>query len=272
MEGVSTADVTAYEAVERAAAADFWAAAPPETRSAYGVTHRPIGDGVLLMAPGLDGSMVFNRLLGYGLAGNASEGDVDEAIASLEGAGLKTWVLQVAPTATALAAIAAARGLAPHPRPWVKFARPPEAAEAATDLDISPAGAGDAAGFGAVFCAAYGAPPGLAPWVAALVGRPGWRCFVARDGVRAVGIGALFLGAGLGWLGFAGTLPSYRGRGVQGALMAARIAVGIAEGCRGFVIETGAPLPGEASPSFRNIVRGGFREVYRRPNLWRPPA
>jgi hypothetical protein len=54
--------------------------------------------------------------------------------------------------------------------------------------------------------------------------------------------------------------------------MAARIASGIAEGCRGFVIETGAPLPGEASPSFRNIARGGFREVYRRPNLQRPPA
>ena len=50
----------------------------------------------------------------------------------------------------------------------------------------------------------------------------------------------------------------------------------IAEGCRGVRrgcgIETGAPLPGEASPSFRNIVRGGFREVYRRPNLRRPPA
>jgi hypothetical protein len=198
MEGISAADVTAFEVAERDATADFWAAAPRKTRSAYGVSQRPIGEGVLLMAPGLDGSMVFNRLLGYGLAGTAREDDVDAAIGALEGAGLKTWVLQVAPTATALAGIAEARGLVPHPRPWVKFARPPEPAKAATDLAVRPAAAGDSAAFGEVFCTSYGTPPGLAPWVGALVGRPGWRCFIAWDGARAVGIGAAFLGGGIG--------------------------------------------------------------------------
>ena len=53
-------------------------------------------------------------------------------------------------------------------------------------------------------------------------------------------------------------------------MLAARIAAGLAEGCRGFVTETGRPLPGEDAPSFRNIERAGFRPVYERPSLWRP--
>jgi hypothetical protein len=113
-------------------------------------------------------------------------------------------------------------------------------------------------------------PDGIAPWAAALVGRPRWRCFLAGDGGEPVGTGALFVEDGLGWLGFGGTLPSHRGRGGQTAMLAARIAAGIAAGCRGFSTETGVPLPGEPGPSFRNIGKAGFREAYRRPNFVRP--
>ena len=87
-----------------------------------------------------------------------------------------------------------------------------------------------------------------------------------------VGSGALFLGRGLGWLGFGGIRPGHRGRGGQAALFAARIAAGRDAGCRGFVTETGAPLPGEPAPSFDNILRAGFSVAYHRPNLRRPPT
>jgi hypothetical protein len=262
-------EVTRLEAIERDAAADFWAAAPEAVRRAFGVAARRIGDGVLLTAPGLDGSMVFNRLTGYGVTGPARAEDLDDAVAAFDTDGVRTWVIQVAPTATELAALAAARGLAPLPRPWVKFLR---GAEPPTPggLPVRPAEAGDAEAFGAIFCASYGAPDAIAPWAAALVGRRNWRCFLACDGADPVGIGALFLGDGLGWLGFGGTLPSHRGRGGQTAMFAARIAAGLGEGCRGFVTETGLPLEGEVGSSFRNIGRAGFLEVYRRPNLARP--
>ena len=105
----------------------------------------------------------------------------------------------------------------------------------------------------------------------ALVGRPRWRCFLGWDGAAPVAAGAIFLGDGLGWIGFGGTLASHRGRGAQQALFAARIGAGLAEGCRGFVTETGVPLEGEPAPSYRNILRAGFREIYARPNLRRPP-
>ena len=196
-------------------------------RSAYGVTQRPIGSGVLLAAPGLDGSLVFNRLLGYGVDGSARSDEVDAAIAAFEAAGTRVWTVQVAPVATALAGLVRSRGLEAHPRDWIRFARapaPPE--EASPELSVRAAGRGDAEAFGAVFCGSFGVPAGVAPWVGALVGRSRWRCFLAWDGAEPVGIGAIYLGDGLGWLGFGGTLPSHRGRGGQTAMFAARFAAG----------------------------------------------
>ncbi len=95
------------EAVERDAFADFWAAAPADLRARYGIAHRPVGDGVLLRASGIGGSMVFNRLLGYGITGAAQAETLDSVIAEFGRAGIESWVIQVAPAAPGLAALAA---------------------------------------------------------------------------------------------------------------------------------------------------------------------
>jgi GNAT superfamily N-acetyltransferase len=259
-------EVADLEAVERDACADVWAAVPGPVRDAYGVGHRRVGEGVLLAVPGLD-SILFNRLLGYGLSGPRAA-ELDAAVAELRGSGVRNWCVQVPPTAARLAAMAAARGLVPHPRAWVKFVHGAEPAPAPrTAMAVREASVAEAASFGAVACAGFGLPPALAPWLAALVGRPGWRVFIAWDGPEPVGTGALWIGDRLGWLGFATTRADHRGRGVQGALIAARIEAGRQAGLAGFTTETGVPLPGEGAPSFRNIERSGFRQAYRRENL-----
>ncbi len=81
-----------HEALERDAYADFWAAAPAGVRAACGLAHRRIGDGVLLTGSGLDGSLLFNRLAGYGIAGARAE-DLDDAIRTLTGSGVRTWTM-----------------------------------------------------------------------------------------------------------------------------------------------------------------------------------
>jgi hypothetical protein len=193
MKNGDAAEVALLEALERDASADFWAAAPDEARRAYGIAHRAIGDGVLLTAERLDGSIMFNRLLGYGATGAVRAEGLDDAIAAFDRAGVKTWAIQVAPTARGLAELGAARGLEPHPRPWVKFARGPEPMAASGGLAVRPTGAADVDAFGAVFCASYEMPAGIGPWVAALVGRPRWHCFLSWDGQQPVGVGALFV-------------------------------------------------------------------------------
>ena len=121
--------------------------------------------------------------------------------------GGRAWAIQVAPDAAELAALAAARGLVPHPRAWVKFARaaepPPTPLRPSRCARRRPAMPRPSAASSA---AAFGLPDAIAPWAAALVGRPRWRCFLGWDGAEPVAVGALYLGDGLGWIGFGGTL------------------------------------------------------------------
>ena len=92
--------------------------------------------------------------------------------------------------------------------PWQKFARGLEPVEARTDLDVrDTAPPGD---FGAAFAEGYGLPVAAADFAAAVVGRPGWHCFIAYDERRPVATGALFESGDAGWLGAAATVPTHR--------------------------------------------------------------
>jgi GNAT superfamily N-acetyltransferase len=152
--------------------------------------------------------------------------------------------------------------------PWQKFARGLEPVEARTDLAVRDAETpGD---FGAAFAEGYGLPAAAADFAVAVVGRPGWHCFVAFDEGRPVATGALFESGDAGWLGAAATVPSHRGRGAQSAILAARVERARERGLRVLVTETGVPRDGRPGASYRNLVRSGFEPTYVRPNYASP--
>jgi len=94
---------------------------------------------------------------------------------------------------------------------------------------------------------------------------PGFRRYLARrDGVPAGGA-SMHLGDGVAQLCGAATLPEHRRRGVQTALLAARLEVAGREGCDVAVVTT---LPG--SKSQENAQRHGFELLYTRAVLVRP--
>ena len=111
----------------------------------------------------------------------------------------------------------------------------------------------------------------LAPFGEATLGRPDWHHFLAFDGDRAVGAGALYVMGHVGWLGFGATLESHRGRGSQSAIFARRIRAAAELGVKLLVTETGEELPDRPNPSYRNMLRAGFRLAYPRQN-WLEPA
>jgi GNAT superfamily N-acetyltransferase len=83
--------------------------------------------------------------------------------------------------------------------------------------------------------------------------------FIAEvDGVPAGG-GMLSIHQEVASLGGAGTLPEFRNRGVQKALLVARLALAAESGC---VLAMVATMPGSGSQ--RNVERQGFRVVYTR--------
>ena len=266
---IEPAQIAQIEAIERDAWLDIYAAAPPPLRSALGIMQRRVDDGALLICRAID-HLQFNRLGYLGITAPARAEAVDAALADFDAAGVKNWIIHVTPGADALNAVCAARGLTPHPRTWAKFMRDNRAAPTvATSLTVREVDAAGGRAFGATAAQGFGMPPAVGDWLAALAGRPRWRCFVGFDGDTPAAAGALFIDGGCAWLGIGATVGSHRKQGAQSAILAARINAAVASGCTLLTTETGIPQPGEPAPSYANIQRAGFAVAYPRPNLGR---
>jgi GNAT superfamily N-acetyltransferase len=241
------------ESVEHAAYADAYRASPELCELAE------IGAAVCLKLPRLEGR-IFNRVLGL-----SSVDHLDE-IAAFYGE-TPWWVSDSHELGEELEARGFTRDYG-----WMKFSRGVSPRRATSELSVVAAERAHADDFAAVIVGGYALPDWSSPFAANVVGRPGWSCYVAYDGDRPAGAGALFVDGVVGWLGFGATLPEYRGRGAQSATLAARIEDARRQGCRTVVTETGELAEDRPSSSYRNIVRAGFREAGVRQNYRAPSA
>jgi len=92
----------------------------------------------------------------------------------------------------------------------------------------------------------------------------GTRCLIASVDGEPAGAGVMSIHDGIAFLFGTSTRPSYRGRGVQTALLGYRLAQAVAAGCELALVAT---LPGSASA--RNVERAGFRVAYTRASFVR---
>jgi GNAT superfamily N-acetyltransferase len=206
---------------------------------------------------------MFNRLLGLGLGTPATDPQLDQALAFLEGVDAYATLAPEAKPAD-LGERLAARGLRLD-RGWTKFTRSTaEPPPAETTLRVARDDQGEA--FAQAAARGFEVPDLFLDWLAQLPDREGWQCFVAFDGDAPAAAGALYVTGTVGWVGIGATVPAQRGKGGQGALLAARIRAAAEAGCELVVTETGAPVDGLPNGSYRNIVRAGFEPVYVRPN------
>jgi ribosomal protein S18 acetylase RimI-like enzyme len=93
----------------------------------------------------------------------------------------------------------------------------------------------------------------------------GWHLYLARVDGEPAGAALLVVDGGLAYLANASTLPEFRRRGVQTALIAARIADASAAGCE--EVCSGATF---GSTSQRNLQRAGLAVAYTKA-VWRFP-
>ena len=98
--------------------------------------------------------------------------------------------------------------------------------------------------------------------MAQVVRLPSWTVFMAFCDGEPAGVGALFRLGDCGWCNFGATSPRFRGRGIQQALLRARIDWGLQQGVRGFSTCTGVAVPGDPQHSWNNILRVGFRPTH----------
>jgi GNAT superfamily N-acetyltransferase len=220
------------------------------------------GRALALVCPTIDG-LLLNRALGVGL------GELDAVLAEYRNAGIERFLVHG--LSTYPPEELERRGLARYHRSWIKVARSGALGPAETPpcpFEIATARPDDARAAGRLFGNAFDAEA-AAPLFARAFARERWHAYVARDGGRVVAAGLLFVADGVGYLAAAATDPDHRRRGAQSALLAARIRRAVELGCRVIFSETGERVTGERNSSYDNMLRQGFRPIYRRAN-WTP--
>ena len=93
----------------------------------------------------------------------------------------------------------------------------------------------------------------------------GIECYLAKIDGQPAGGGTLAIRDGVAGLFGASTLPAFRNRGVQAALLQARLKRAVEAGC-----DIAACLAQPGSSSQRNIVRRGFQVLYTRVKFEKP--
>ncbi|MDQ3938806.1 MAG: GNAT family N-acetyltransferase [Chloroflexota bacterium] len=148
------------------------------------------------------------------------------------------------------------------------FAAEPSAvgqASTPTGVRIRRLGAGETERWDEVFAATGSGgvdAAGSSPWpavAAGLVEHPHAHLLLAEIDGQPVGAGMLYVSRRTGWLRAGAVVPAARGRGIQRALIAARVRLALEQRCE--LVGSTAEL---GSVSARNLGRMGFRQIGRR--------
>jgi GNAT superfamily N-acetyltransferase len=257
------------ERIERAAFRSLWKHAPRDVAQEHGLVTEEVAGATCVVFRDAPTTML-NRAFGVGVARAATAEDV-EAITSFFAGRTPRFAIGIAPIAQpeSLTELLSQHGFA-SAYAWMKFERATDdVPDAATELTIDEVRAERGRDFGVVVAEAFGLPASFARWWTAIANAPGWHCFVGYDGTEPAAAGALYVDGGAAWLGAAGTRPQFRGRGGQGAILAARLGAAKRLGAEIVATETGERVDDRPSGSYRNILRAGFTEAYLRPNYER---
>ncbi len=223
----------------------------------YGAEVRRFGNAVALTVAQVPTAHLYNRIL---CAGPEDEADLQEAVAFMRSRGLRPRV-DVSPLhrTSAFMQHLFEWGLAPLGFEAVLFtaARPMEV-EATVDIAHSSADIETAAD---ILVTAFGSSGRTAEMFRDIIrttaNHPAHRLYLARVDGEPAGAAELHVEAGVGSLEVAGTLPAFRGRGAQSALLRRRIADAAALGCDLVVSQTAS-----GSTSQANMERAGLRVAY----------
>jgi GNAT superfamily N-acetyltransferase len=213
--------------------------------------------------------LAWNRINGLGIGEPAAGEQIDEIIGFYRRSGVERCFLQLSLTAQpeSIPDMLEARGFT-HYNNWCKLYRTTsEIPEPAPDMHIRKVESrAEAEIFGRMLVENFEWPDILGTWVTEVAGRDGWSLYLAEIGGEPVATAATFVRDGIGWLDMASTRPEYRGRGVQYALIARRIADCAEAGVNILHVEAAEEQPGKPAVSASNLRKAGFRLAYLRPN------
>lgn len=247
---------------------DLYAAMPDSFREEYAAEILTLGNVVLTRCRPLP-FIHFNSVLNLGVEAPATAADLDAATACYQQAGIPRFFIHHNPHCQppALADWLTERGFRDEGT-WDRIYRPPKAGDVS-----APAVAGTmelvtgetAAEWAAFLDTIYGLP--TAPWLLALVDRPGWRHALLRQDGQIAAVRSLYLHPdGWGWLGIEAPVPGLMAPSFAEDHAVADFLIREAQraGAKAFVADIEAPSPTQDTPAYRNWAALGFTCPYAR--------
>jgi hypothetical protein len=261
----------AIEAAEARAWADLYAAAPSDFAEAAGLATREVG-GALLLRWAATGRRYFNRAIGLGITMPATPETLDEIIGYYERSGISMFLLQSLPHCrpAAYEGWLRERGLEPFDA-QDRIIRGGEPAAAPGPLPtgrrfaverVSPETADEWAQF---MQRVYHLETDH--WLQALIERPGWHQYVAREDDDIVAArGMCITAGGMAWWGMDGPVPGVTTDDYEpdAAVCEHMVRDGLAHGARSFLADIEAPSEARDTPAYQYFSRLGFRRPYVR--------
>lgn len=219
--------------------------------------------------PNLD-ILALNRVIGLGVECPVKADDIERIIHFYKAAGTKRFFIQLNPSAAKnLSTLLEEKGFR-HYNNWAKLLRTPtpllyKGNSQLKVIRINTSAQADV--YGQIICTSFEwKEEQLIHWLAASVGKPGYRHYLVMLADKAIAAGALHVMNNYASMAFAATLPAYRGMGAQSLLLETRISEAMTLGCDYFIAETAEEKPDKPVASFRNMRRYGFDIAYLRQN------
>ncbi|HEY5622567.1 MAG TPA: GNAT family N-acetyltransferase [Gammaproteobacteria bacterium] len=253
------------ENIEREALRSLHDCCPSETRDRLGLYLEECADVSIAIAE-RDPSILLNRALGLGSQVPVTLETLRNVASTYADHDIQRYFLHVFPDTIPDDSWLGQAGLE-KARGWMKFERggdtPPGAR---TDLRIERIGPEYAHSFGEIVSSAFGMSDAAIPLLAGLVHDDRWHLYLSFDGDAPAGAGAMFIDGDYAWIEWGATVPRFRRRGSQGAIMEARIRAALDQGCSHMFTETGEADGDDPQHSYGNILRFGFEPTITREN------
>lgn len=252
---------------------------PTDTRQELGLELVDTGAAVVSLARN-DATILLNRAVGLGLGARVGVAEVGEVVRIFRERDISNYFIHLDRDGIDVSdeellglGLEKARG-------WRRFERDATLPEPATSsLTVRrltlPEDAAWTEVFGRTVAQVFGFSTAAARMIQATATSDDWRLFMSFDGDTPAGTGGLFTarhpvsGTLCGWLDMGATVPAFRKRGGQAAVVAARIRAAVEMGCTRIFTETGEAVPSDAQHSYKNLLKSGFRETTLKEN-WRP--
>jgi GNAT superfamily N-acetyltransferase len=255
------------EKVEAMAWGDMYKAATPEISKKFGIDIFEAGSAVGGMASKFD-VLALNRVIGLGIEKDITDKTIENIISKYKKHNVPRFFIQLCSEITnpQLPGRLESNGFHHHNN-WVKLYRDISPVTGIkSDLKAKEIGPDDGLTFGKIIVESFDWPKEMAAWIACVIGRPCWKFYMAYDNDMPVATAGMYIHDSTVWIDFAATLESVRGRGAQGLLLKRRIDDAREVGCDTVVVETAEETPEKSAPSYRNMIRYGFKLAYIRPN------